>query len=99
MKDQLGGPEVQYWLVVALAAIIKVLTSATLTWWKAITTVLFAVFSAWVFTDPALHFLALEPEIYRNPMAAIMALAGEGFMRWVVQTTPDKIISLWRGKK
>lgn len=99
MKDQFGGPEMQYWLVVALATVIKVITSATLTWWKVITTVLFAVFAAWVFTDPMLHFLDLDPEVYRNPMAAIMALAGEGCMRWLVNMNPEKVWQLWRGKK
>ena len=99
MKDLFGGAEAQFWLVVLMAALIKVMTSAALTWWKGITTVLFAVFSAWVFTEPALHLLSLDPEVYKTSIAAVMALAGEGFMRWIVQTTPDKIIQLWRGKK
>jgi len=62
------------------------------------------VFSAYFFTQPAMHFLGLDPDAYTTAMAAIMALTGEGAMRFVIgmSNDPAKLLDwvrAWRGGK
>lgn len=73
-----------------------------------IVTVLAAIFSAYFFTSPAMHLLGLDPGVYTTVMAAVMALTGEGLMRWAMKmvdglpSDPGKILDLikqWRGGK
>lgn len=86
-------------LISALGAtIIKIATSPYHSLFRSIVTVLAALFSAWAFTDAALTLLGLDPAIYRNPMAAVLALTGEGVMRFVIglSANPEKALDLWR---
>lgn len=85
----------RFWIAVAGAAIFKLLTSPWHSPTRAVITVLAAVFSAWIFTDPVLHFMGW-PMTYREPVAALLALTGEGTMRWVIRITPDKMIDIWK---
>lgn len=89
----------RFWLAVAGAAAVKLLTSPWHSPTRAIVTVLAAVFSAWAFTDPVLRWWDLEPDTYRNAVAAILALTGEGGMRWIISATPEKLFDMWRGRK
>lgn len=86
---------IDFWIAVAGAALFKLLTSPWHSLTRAIVTVLAAIFAAWVFTDPTMHFMDW-PESYRNPVAALLALTGEGTMRWVIRTTPDRLIEIWK---
>jgi hypothetical protein len=86
----------RFWIAVAGAAVFKLFTSPWHSPTRAVLTVCAAVFSAWVFTDPVLHFMSWPAETYRNPVAALLALSGESFMRWVITTTPDKLLSVWK---
>ena len=85
----------RFWVAVAGAAIFKLMTSPWHSPTRAIITVLAAVFSAWIFTDPVLHFMDW-PMAYREPVAALLALTGEGTMRWAIRVTPDKLIEYWK---
>lgn len=87
--------EYKFWLAVLGAAIFKLLTSPWHSPTRAVITVLAAVFSAWIFTDPVLHFMNW-PMTYREPVAALLALTGEGTMRWVIRITPEKLIDIWK---
>lgn len=86
----------RFWVAIAGAALFKLLTSPWHSPTRAILTVCAAVFAAWVFTDPVLHFMSWPPDSYRNPVAALLALTGEGTMRWVIRITPDKLIQTWK---
>lgn len=86
----------RFWVAVAGAALFKLLTSPWHSPTRAVLTVGAAVFVAWVFTDPVLHFMAWPAETYRNPVAALLALTGEGTMRWAIRITPDKLIETWK---
>lgn len=88
--------DLKFWIAIAGAALFKLLTSPWHSPTRAIMTVGAAVFAAWVFTDPVLHVMSWPPETYRNPVAALLALSGESFMRWVIMTTPDKLLSIWK---
>ena len=85
----------RFWVAILGAAVFKLMTSPWHSPTRAIITVLAAVFSAWVFTDPVLHFMSW-PMTYREPVAALLALTGEGTMRWVIRTTPDKLLEYWK---
>lgn len=91
-----GGEDYRFWLAVIGASLFKLATSPYHSFVRAVVTVLAAVFSAWLFTDPLIHFLALDAASYRNPMAAVLALIGEGAMRWLIGLNPDKAIALWK---
>lgn len=86
----------RFWIAIAGAAVFKLLTSPWHSPTRAVMTVGAAVFAAWVFTDPVLHVMSWPVETYRNPVAALLALSGESFMRWVIMATPDKLIAVWK---
>jgi len=97
-----------FWIAAFGAAVVKLLTSEYGGLLKAIVTVMTAIFSAYFFTTPAMVILGLEPAVYTTAMAAVMALTGEGFMRWVMNVVtslpsdPNKIVALirqWRSGK
>lgn len=62
-----------------------------------------AIFAAVVFTRPVCIYLGLPLDVYEVPMAAVMALTGEGFMRMFIRATSDlkavaEAYRIWRGK-
>ena len=81
------GQDIWFWIISTGAAIVKVATSPFYSIWRAIMTVGAALFAAFVFTEPALDLLGLDPEVYRNGVAAILALTGEGLMRAAIQAS------------
>lgn len=96
--------DLQFWLAVAGAVVVKLITSEFAGITRAAITVTAAVFSAWVFTNPILDFLDLNPETYQIPVAALAALTGEGFIKMVIRVTAEPqslldFIRAWRGGK
>lgn len=90
----------RFWAAVLGAAFVRVVTSENHSLLRSVLTVAMAVFSAWIFTDVTLDYLNLPPATYRNPVAALLALTGEGLMRFAIAAVndPRKILDLWRGR-
>lgn len=93
----------RFWVAVIGAALVRVVTSENHSFYRSTATVGMAVFVAWQFTDVALHWFNLPAATYRNPMAALLALTGEGGMRLLITVVndPGKGLDLWnkwRGK-
>lgn len=93
----------RFWLAVLGAAFVRVATSENHSFLRSALTVGMAVFAAWTFTDVTLDYLNLPPPTYRNPVAALLALTGEGLMRFAIGAVndPGKALDLWnkwRGK-
>lgn len=88
--------EWKFWLAIAGATVFKLMTSPFYSLSRAIVTVVAAIFTAWVFTDAALDFLHLPAHTYREPVAAVLALMGEGSMRWLIHMTPEKFLQSWK---
>jgi hypothetical protein len=90
--------DMAFWLSAAGATVIKILTSQYGGPIRMAASVLAALFSAYFFTSPALHFLGLDPEVYTTLMAAVMALTGEGIMRFIISLSnnPEKVIDLFQ---
>lgn len=90
--------DLKIWISVTVAIIFKLITSESLSLMKAIATVISAVFCAWVFTEPVLMFFQMDKETYELPMAAVLALTGEGIIRWLVSISndPKEIIDMIR---
>ncbi|MCG6115126.1 MAG: hypothetical protein MEQ84_07990 [Mesorhizobium sp.] len=98
------GHDLSFWVAVAAAVIFKVVTSQFQSLWRAFATVFAAVFFAYFFTDAAVDWLQLDPETYKAPVAALLALTGEGITRLVFGwlNNPDiltDVIKAWRGHK
>jgi hypothetical protein len=96
--------DLAFWMSVGGATVVKLITSPYAGFVRALATVIAAVFSAYFFTQPAMHFLGLDPETYTTAMAAVMALTGEGAMRFLIQLSNDPtraidILRMWRGGK
>lgn len=96
--------DMAFWLAAMGATLVKLITAPYTGLWRAVVTVFAAVFSAFFLTSPMMDLLGLAPEIYTTAMAALMALTGEGLMRWLIGAAnePTKIIDLlkqWRGGK
>jgi len=92
-----------FWIAVIGATIVKLATSPYHSLFRTLMTIFAAVFSAWAFTVPTLDWLELDPATYTPPVAALLALTGEGFMRMVLGAVNDptklaELIRIWRGK-
>lgn len=92
------GHDFSFWIAVVGAVIVKLITSPYHSFWRAVVTVLAAVFSAWVFTESVVDWFGLDPDTYKTPMAALLALTGEGLMRVLMagSNDPIKLIELWK---
>ncbi|MGY6709683.1 MAG: hypothetical protein ACXIVF_15295 [Rhizobiaceae bacterium] len=99
------GHDFYFWAVVIGATVLKVATSAYQSIWRVVVMVVAALFCALVFTDPIIDILGLHPDTYKVPMAALLALMGESFIRMVLgwlennQEFITAIIRAWRGHK
>jgi hypothetical protein len=92
------GHDISFWVAVVGATLVKLLTSPYASIGRAVTTVFVAVFAAWAFTDSALHWFGLGGDTYKVPMAALIALTGEGVARIILAgaNDPAKLLTLWR---
>lgn len=93
---QLLGQDHKVWIAIAVATAFKLMTSKDMSLPRAVASVVAAVFSAWAFTDAALDLFSLNPATYQIPIAALLALTGEGAMRWLTSATPESFIDLIR---
>lgn len=91
---QLLGQDHKFWVAIAVATAFKIMTSRDMSIPRAAATVVAAVFSAWAFTDAVLDLFSLNPETYQIPVAALLALTGEGAMRWLTSATPESFVDL-----
>lgn len=96
--------DLAFWVAVGGAVVVKLLTSPYAGLKPAVATVFAAVFSAYLFTQPAMAILGLDPDAYTTAMAAVLALTGEGAMRLAINISNDPtkaidILKMWRGGK
>lgn len=89
--------DIKFWIAVVGAALVRVATSENHSLLRSSITVCTAVFLAWVFTDSALDWFNLPASTYRNPMAALLALTGEGLARFAINMVndPAKALDFW----
>lgn len=87
---QLFGQDIKFWIVVGGATVFKIMTSKNMSPTRVVVTIVAAVLSAWAFTGAVLDLFSLNPDTYLIPVAALLALTGESFMRWVIELTPEK---------
>lgn len=88
-------PDLKFWLAVAGAIFIKLITSRWHSILRAFVVVVTAVFMAWLFTDPLLEFMGW-PKSYREPVAALLALTADGTIKWIIRVTPENILDNWK---
>lgn len=86
--------DVSFWASVVGAAVLKLLFSPFQSWWKSFSTMVSAVFCAWVFTAPVMDLMGWNPDIYENAVAAVIALMGEGVMRMIIQVWQDPRLAI-----
>lgn len=96
------GHDLAFWFAALGAAVLKIILSPWLGVVKGVISVASALLVAIIFTDPLLAYLNLNPTVYRNAVAALVALTGEGVVRWLLQlvSDPTKILAVvkaWRG--
>jgi hypothetical protein len=96
--------DLAFWTAVGGATLVKLVTSPYTGFVRVLATVIAAVFSAYFFTQPAMDALGLDHETYTTAMAALMALTGEGIMRFIINLSNDPTkaldwIKAWRGGK
>jgi hypothetical protein len=96
------GHDLLFWVAAVGATILKILLSPWAGFLRAAISVASALFLAVVFTEALVSYLSLNPDTYRTPVAALVALTGEGLTRWLLQLVddPKKLVSLfkvWRG--
>ena len=94
--------DLPFWIAVIGAVVVKFLTSQFHSWLRAFSTAFTAIFAAYIFTDPVVDWVGLDPMTYNVPFAALLALTGEGVMRTIITFSTDyrkiiEAIKLWRG--
>lgn len=98
------GHDLNFWITVAGAALLRLLLSKRDTLLKSVSTAFAAIFAALVFTRPTMDLLGLMSDLHGYAIAALWALTGEQLMRWVIRSAGDpvtmfkSILSVWRGK-
>jgi hypothetical protein len=95
MRDLLFS--VEFWVAMALAALIKLRASPRITAFSAFVTVLVGVLAALVLTDPVLEFLGLAGGSYTHAVAALVALSCEHIARQILELRIVELIRAWRG--
>ena len=95
--------DIYFWGTALGASLVKVVTSPYGGVYRTLATVGCAVFAAIVFTDPLLVFFKLPASSYREAMAALVALTGEGIMRKLIDSgsKPEALLDIikqWRAK-
>lgn len=100
----LFGHDLTFWITIGIAAFVKLFSSPYQGLMKTIFTLATAIFFAWVFTDAVLHILSLNPEVYKYPIAALIALTAEGLAKVVLSIleSPSSFIDFiraWRSGK
>ena len=89
---QLLGQDHKFWIVVAAATVFKIMTSRNMSPGRVVATIVAAVLRSWAFTGAVIDFFSLNPDTYLIPVAALLALTGEGLMRWLTSATPETLI-------
>lgn len=102
------GHDQSFWTAAGGAALVRIITAEYHGPWyirliRAAAMVFTAIFAAVVFTKPLCSFLALPLDTYEIPIAALVALTGEGLMRMAIRATGDmkfliEAFKIWRGK-
>ena len=94
----LFGHDIAFWFAAIGSAFLKILLSPWMGLWKGLASVVAALFCAIVFTEPLLNYLNMDPETYKSALAALIALTGEGVVRWLLQiaTEPGKFTEMLR---
>ena len=77
--------DLKFWVAVAGATVLKLMTSREHSLWKTSFTVFCAVGSAWLLTDPIVDLMGWDPLVYKAPAAALVALTAEGVVRYSAQ--------------
>ena len=101
------GQDPMFWASAMIAAALRVLLAERMHMRRALVSFTTAVFAAWAFTDAVLHWLDLDADIYKYPIAACVAVTAENIVRIFLMSTRDtrafadlfaRIIQAWRGK-
>ena len=89
------GHEWTFWVALIGTAIVKVIASPFSSVWKALATFFISIFIAWLFADPVVDYLSLDPATYQAPMAGLIALTAEGLVRAILSwaTHPESILA------
>lgn len=98
------GHDWAFWITIAITSLVKLFVSPYQGILKTIITITTAIFFAWVFTDAVLHILSLNSEIYKYPIAALIALTAEGISKIVLSILESpktfiEFIRAWRSGK
>lgn len=96
------GHDISFWFAAVGASFVKIALSPWLGIVKGLISIATALIVAVIFTDPVVTYLNLNPEAYRTAVAALVALTGDGLVRWLLQlvSNPTKIVEIvkvWRG--
>lgn len=98
------GHDIFFWISVAGATFVRVVTSERHSLLRSLFSVFAAVFAACIFTAPSIDYLNLNPMTYTAPVAALWALTGEGVMRWIINASGQplefvkSVFNMWKGK-
>lgn len=96
------GHDLAFWFAAFGAAALKIILSPWLGVLKGLLSVASALLVATIFTDPLVAYLNLNPDAYKTAVAALVALTGEGVVRWMLQLVSDParilaFVKAWRG--
>ncbi len=92
------GHDLSFWVALILATAVRVFTSPFHSVWRSALMVLTSVFVAWVFADPVVDWLHLDPAVYKAAVGALLALTADGFVRVAlnIATDPSQLFRILR---
>ncbi len=96
MKDLIL--QIEFWVAMALAVAIKLRASPNLSPATSVLTVLIAIGSALVLTQPIMAHFNLNGETHTAAVAALTAVSTEHLARQVLTVSLVDLLKAWRGK-
>lgn len=94
---ELFGHDWSFWIALVGATLVRVLTSPFHSFFRSVVMVVTSVFVAWLFTDPVVDWMRLNPGVYAAPVGGLLALTADGIVRMIfkVSSDPGVAIDLW----
>lgn len=88
------GHDIYFWFAVFGAGFVRLVLQPMQGVFRTTVSFFVALTLAIIFTDSVVAYLNLDPNVYKNGVAALITLTGEGIARWVlgISNSPDKVL-------
>jgi hypothetical protein len=90
--------KINFWFITAIAGgiFVSIISAKDFSPRMTLLRVSCGAFGAWFFTDPLLDFFKLDPDVYANATAGLLAMTGHNLVKFITDLNVEKIITLYK---